>query len=127
MPNTDDFLKYFYQETKDLCLHFLTLITAVLVLSVSFAEKVFHFQHATGVRRIVVILAWCFLVLAIILCGAGLVYNALAGGNAAEKGNKYMALANVAYWLIILSGVSFVVGLIHIILAAIISKSNTPG
>lgn len=116
------FLKYNYSETKDMGLHFLTLVTAVLVFSLSFAEKVFDFKNASKQKRTVVILGWCLYLISIILCGIGLTLNALAGGAAVYNGD-YNYWAQLSYRFIILAGVSFILGLIFTIISAIISGS----
>jgi hypothetical protein len=117
------FLKYNYLETKDMGLHFLTLVTAVLVFSLSFAEKVFDFQNASKRKRTIVILGWCLYLISIILCGLGLTLNALAGG-AAVYGNDYNYWANLSYKFIVLAGVSFIFGLVFTIISAIISGTR---
>jgi hypothetical protein len=40
------FLDFVYPEVKDLCKHFLTLVTGILVFSVTFSEKIVIFQTA---------------------------------------------------------------------------------
>jgi hypothetical protein len=126
LSNADKFLKYNYFETKDMGLHFLTLVTAVLVFSLSFAEKVFDFQHASKRKRAVVIVGWCLYMLSIIFCGLGLTLNALAGG-AAVYNNEYESYANRAYLFIIFAGVCFIIGLVFTMISAIISRNSNAG
>lgn len=123
MTDAELFLKYNYPETKDMCLHFLTLVTAVLVFSLNFAEKVFDFQNATKNKRLVVITGWCLFILSIIFCGIGLAAISLAGGNAVYQQNDFQSLARLAYKFIVLSGISFIAGLIFIMTSAIISRN----
>lgn len=118
----EKFLKYNYPETKDMGLHFLTLVTAVLVFSLSFAEKVFDFQHSTKKKRLIVILGWCLYILSIIFCGLGLTLNALAGGAAAYDGN-YRSYATTSYEFIVFAGGCFIVGLVFTMVSAIISRN----
>jgi len=130
MTDAELFLKYNYAETKDMCLHFLTLITAVLVFSLNFSEKVFGFQNSTPKKRLVAICSWCLFILSIILCGLGLAANSLAGGQAvgelnideAHQQQTYYRLAEVSYKLITASGGLFILGLLFTIIAAIISR-----
>jgi len=124
MPDHELFLKYNYPETKELCLHFLTLVTAVLVFSLNFAEKVFDFKNSSKKKRLVVILGWWFFLLSIILCGVGLVYNSLAGGDAVYNQDKYHDLAQTAYKYIIIAGTSFIAGLAFIMISAIIARNS---
>jgi len=75
-----------------MCLHFLTLITAVLVFSLNFSEKVFDFQNSTSRKRLVAISSWCLFILSIIFCGLGLVVNSLAGGQRSVNLRRTAAL-----------------------------------
>src|ERR1035437_3517679 len=60
-----DFLKYAFAETKDLSKHFLTVVTAVLVFSLTFSEKIANFSGARPVVRWSIVAAWCCMFLAI--------------------------------------------------------------
>ena len=124
MSSAELFLKYNYPETKELCLHFLTLITAVLVFSLNFAEKAIDFQHSAQGKRLVIIMSWCLLVLAIVFCGLGLVFNSLAAGDAVYQKVNYLALAQKAYLCMLAAGTSFVLGLILMMIAAISTKAR---
>lgn len=105
-----------------MCLHFLTLVTAVLAFSVSFAEKVFDFQHSDGAKRRLIIFGWCFYLLSVILCGLGLTINSLAGGDAVYRQTNYRSLGEWAYLFIILAGFLFILGLTVSIISAIIAR-----
>lgn len=48
------FLKYNYAETKDLAKAFLTLASAILAFSVTFAEKVVDLQNSQPAPRILI-------------------------------------------------------------------------
>jgi len=124
MSGAELFLKYNYPETKELCLHFLTLITAVLVFSLNFAEKAIDFQNSAQGKRLVIIMSWCLFVLAIVFCGLGLVFNSLAAGDAVYQKVNYLALAQKAYLSILAAGTSFVLGLILMMIAAIATKAR---
>lgn len=102
-------------------LHFLTLVSAVLVFSLNFAEKVFDFKSATKMKRLVVIAGWCLFLVSIIFCGIGLVLNSLAGGDAVYHQQNYQKLAQLSYQLIVVAGCAFIGGLIFIILSAVLS------
>jgi hypothetical protein len=45
------FLQYNYLETKDLCKHFITIIIAVLVFSLTFSEKIIDFKNASTLAK----------------------------------------------------------------------------
>lgn len=51
-------LKYDYPETKDMCKQFLTLITTVLVISLTFSEKVIQFSAANVYSKWSLVTAW---------------------------------------------------------------------
>jgi cytochrome bd-type quinol oxidase subunit 2 len=124
MDDAELFLRYNYPETKDMCLHFLTLVTAVLVFSLNFAEKVFDFQNSTTRKRLVVIGGWCLFILSIIFGGLGLATNSLAGGDAVYEQKNYQSLAQLSYRFIILAGGSFITGLVLIMVSAVISRTT---
>lgn len=124
MNDAELFLKYNYTETKELCLHFLTLITAVLVFSLNFSEKVFDFQNSSKKNRLTVIIGWCLFLLSIILCGLGLVFNSVAGGDAVYAQKDYMNWAQYSYLSILFSGIFFVLGLCLTMISAVNSRKN---
>lgn len=76
------FLRFHYAEVKDLTKHFLTLISGSLVLSVSFAEKILPLASATPWQKALLGGSWLALLLSLILAGAGLFINYLAGEQA---------------------------------------------
>ncbi|WP_146185114.1 hypothetical protein [Flavobacterium pallidum] len=126
MDSFEQFLKYNYFETKDLCLHFLTLVTAVLVFSLNFAEKVFNFKEASGKRRSIIISGWCSFIFSIIFCGVGLALNSRAGGYALSKElNQLNCYSFWAYIFISLSGCLFILGLILTMVSAITTRDVT--
>jgi len=78
LPESSEmFLKYDYAETKDLCKHFLTLVTAVL----TFSEKIVDYRNATPLAKYLLLARRIMFLVAIIACGVGLVYMCLAGGG----------------------------------------------
>jgi hypothetical protein len=115
------FLQYDYPETKDLCKHFLTLVTAVLVFSLAFSEKIVNFPTAPKPAKRLLLSAWCSMIGAIIVCGVGLCYITIAAGEAIYGGARYYDSAFVAWKLIIIAGVSFVVGLVALMGAGVVS------
>lgn len=126
----DLFLKYNYTETKDLCKAFLTLITAVLVFSLTFSEKIVGFANVGAPSRVLMVLAWALMIIAIITCGIGLTFNALAGGAAVygrNLGRNYLELAAIAYKWIIAAGFSFVLALISLTLTACFTVWQSSG
>lgn len=115
------FLKYDYPETKDMCKQFLTLITTVLVISLTFSDKIVSFSSAANISKGLVILAWTSFLLAIIFCGLGLLFVTMAAGEAAYSRTKNWKQVNRAYKMIVAAGGLFILGLVLLISTAIVS------
>src|SRR5713101_2369489 len=110
------FLEFKYLEVKDLLKHFLTLISASLVFSVTFSEKIVDFAGASMVPKVIVIAAWSALILALGLCGVGLYTLYLVAESALESVvhgaySSYGRFQRASYMLQDLSGLLFGVGL----------------
>jgi len=117
------FLKYNYPETRDMCIHFLTLVSAILVFSLSMAEKVFDFVNASKANRRVIISGWCLFILSLIFCGIGLVFNSLAGGACVYQTSvSYQEYAGWSYLVIVLAGLFFIGGLLVVMISTIMTK-----
>jgi hypothetical protein len=117
------FLEFKYPEMKDLLKHFLTLISASLVFSVTFSEKIVDFATASIVPKVIVIAAWGTLILALGVCGIGIFTLYLTATSALESvmhnsGSSYERLQKTSYVLQDLSGLLFGVGLSLLVVAA---------
>lgn len=114
-------MQYNYPETKELCLKFLTLVISVLVFSITFSEKIIDIQNSSRVDKLVLVISWISLILAIVLCGIGLTIHTRAGGQAVygENDLELNRLSQLAYRFIILGGSAFVLGLGILTLAGI--------
>jgi hypothetical protein len=126
MPLNEDaanFLKYAFAETKDLALHFLTVVTAVLVFSLTFAEKIVNFNSAGRSARLFISVSWCSLLLSIVSCGIAICYVALSGGAASANGDprQYLPPMHNAILCLSIAGVLFVLALVTLIIAALTS------
>jgi len=115
----DQFLKYDYTETKDMCKQFLTLVSAILVTSLTFSDKITSLGDTSSTSKWLMLVAWSSFLLAIIFCGIGLLIITIAAGNAAGGGSTYRHTAYRSYVLIVLAGVCFVSGLILLIATAL--------
>lgn len=115
------FLKYDYPETKDMCKQFLTLITTVLVISLTFSDKIVGFNDASKVSKWLVISSWTSFLLAIIFCGLGLLFVTMAAGEAAYRKTRNWKQVNAAYKMIVAAGGLFILGLVLLIGTAITS------
>src|ERR1700741_559719 len=76
------FVAFYYAEIKDLAKHFLTLISATIVLSITFADKIVPFTTATTDQKAVLIAVWIFLLASLLLTGLGLFQIFLAAEKA---------------------------------------------
>jgi hypothetical protein len=118
------FLEFKYAEIKDLLKHFLTLISASLVFSVAFSEKIIDFDSASSLCKLAVIGAWFILVLALGSCGVGIYTLYLASERAIASllgGPKegYRQFVRVSYLFQDAAGLLFGIGLCLLIIAAI--------
>lgn len=123
IPDPSLFLKYDYPETRELIKSFLTLVSASLVFSVAFSEKIAKTHEADGIVRRLMFTAWVLFFLAIILGGAGIVLIAGSAGCAIYGDIPIVAcggwmLANLAWAAGLTGGVTYAAGLVCIVLAA---------
>lgn len=115
------FLKYDYAETKDLCSKFLTLVSALLVFSLTFSEKIIGYPSAQRWSKSFILVTWCLMLAAIITCGIGLTIDVLAAGQARYGSDNYVPLSQSAYRWILVAAFSFSASLITLIIAGAIS------
>ena len=76
----ETFMQYDYAETRDLLKAFITLISATLVFSLAFVDKIVGIAAAQPFVRHLVFGAWTSFFLALALAGAGIVMIAAAAG-----------------------------------------------
>lgn len=130
MPLTEaaqNFLRYPFTETKDLAEHFLTVVIAVLVFSLTFSEKIAGFNTAKAPVRWTITLAWCFMLLAIVAGGFSICYVALAGGSASSQGSpdQYWSTMNTGILWLGSAGILFVIGLISLLISTVQTAWNS--
>jgi hypothetical protein len=124
LSQSEMFLKYDYPETKDMCKQFLTLITTVLVISLTFSDKIVGFNNASIASKWLVISSWTSFLLAIIFCGLGLLFVTMAAGEAAYNRTKNWKKVNTAYNMIVAAGFFFILGLVLLIGTAVTTTYN---
>src|SRR5712691_7811535 len=120
------FLKYHYAEGKDLLKTFLTLLSATLVVSIAFAEKIIDFRNSGRLAKGYLMTCWMFLITAIIFCGLSICSNSFAGGaalsdlyiKATETNPEVFSWVSYSINFALLAGGAFICGLIAMILAA---------
>jgi hypothetical protein len=115
------FLRYDYTETKDLAKAFLTLVSSILVISITFSEKMVGGQSANRRSRLALSSCWLFLIISIIICGFALVLITIAAGEAIYGGTSYLSMASRAWYLMIGAGTLFALGLLSLAIAGIFS------
>lgn len=117
-----------YPEIKTLGIQFLTLVTAILVFSITFSEKIINYNISGNLVKMILILAWCLLVSSIIFDGIGLSYNAYALPVALTE--EHITTGDVpgfylpafkAVKIILFAGVCFILGIGFILIGAVIS------
>jgi len=113
------FMTFDYAETKDLCLHFLTLVSGVLVLSVTFAERIVAGAQPKATPRVLLCSCWTLLIAAMIACGIALVLLAAAAGDAVYGHlHGYPVTAWSAYRWVVAAGTCFVAGLVMLVVSS---------
>jgi hypothetical protein len=126
------FITYDYAEAKDLLKSALTLISGVLVVSITFGEKVVGLRNAPARARRFLVLAWVGLVLAFIAAGLALALMAITAG-ALVYGQQviygpirpyHLALGG---WLsTFAAGGLFVASLVSMVISAVIAMRVEP-
>jgi hypothetical protein len=130
---TKNFLTYDYPKAKDLAKSFLTLIAAILVVSITFSEKIIGFQTATRSKKVFLVMSWVLFFIAIICCGVALVFHYMAVLEAIDCGLlpcdspryslNYRDFFNIGSTIMGFAGISFGLGLISLIGSALLSMS----
>jgi hypothetical protein len=124
------FLKYDYANTVDLGKSFLTLVSAILVFSVTFAEKIINWEKSDLLSKSLLGVCWLLLIISIIGCGVSL--NFIFGSALAVTHpnvswrvvvygqiKDYLKTANFAWQIMGIAGCSFVLALILMLVVAI--------
>ena len=118
----DLFLKYDYPEAKDLCKQFLTLNVGVVVLSLTFADKVIGLTAPSYQSKILLLSSWSCLLASLAGCGASLAYISIAAGRVVygERTDFYRISVRTLVGVAV-SGAIFVIGLILLALASAVA------
>ncbi len=119
------FLEKDYAESKDLAKTFLTLLSAILVGSITFSEKIVDIHNSKRAPLLAMIVCWLLLMLAIVFTGSGLASMALGAGYAAYYPDAdYWAFESHAVLLFIGACFAFGVAMLSLILAGVISLTD---
>jgi hypothetical protein len=111
------FLEHTFPELKAFYAQFLTVISGVIVLSTTFAEKIIDFPNATQNARRLLVASWWLLVLSLVTCGMAYWYLAMVGIESLGRQASMPAttpldlrFARYSYVLASISGMSFLIG-----------------
>ncbi|MGB8418018.1 hypothetical protein [Paraburkholderia sp.] len=116
------FLDRDYAESKDLAKTFLTLLSAILVASITFSEKIVDVNNAELAPMSLMVLCWLLLLISIVACGTGLAFFVTGAGIAAYSPElDYREQETSGVILFLASGVIFGCALISLIAAGVTS------
>ena len=123
MTDPETFLKYDYAETKDLLKTFITLISATLVVSLTFSEKIIRFNQAERSVRSIFLASWVLFILALTSAGLGMAFVAAAAGTVLYGSIPlfdlgFARLAFLSWTFVMLAGATYVAGLIALAISA---------
>jgi hypothetical protein len=124
------FLDKDYAESKDLAKTFLTLLSAILVASITFSEKIVDVAKADLLPLATMIVCWLLILIAIVACGTGLASMSIAAGMAAYQPTlDYRKLETLGVLFFLAAGGTFVLSLCALIVAGVASlvKKRTAG
>jgi len=118
------FLSFLYPEVKDLAKNFLTLISATIVFSITFAEKVVDFAVATRAQKSAVVTSYAVLIASLGCCGLGLYTVFMAAEEASgsivyEYGSDFRTLTKVAYHWLDAAGALYGLGLVLLVVVSL--------
>ena len=111
------FLKYELADAKTLAIQFITLVSAILVFSITFSEKIINYVQTTKPIKILLLVSWVLFIIAIVLAGISLCYVFTSEAMLIGKDPDYEHIAIQGYWILCSAGCSFVLGLLFLLIA----------
>lgn len=122
-----EWFTYEFAEVKGISQQFITVVTGVLVFSVTFSEKIIHYEAAHSSQRLFLKASWCCCVLAIVGGGVSIVLIMLAGAFVRYPGSgDYEVAERFSFLALGLAGLVFVVGLICLLTSAFWGAARKP-
>lgn len=119
------FMKVDYENSKDLAKSFLTLLSALLVGSITFSEKIVAVHSASRTARSLMFGCWASFLGAILSCGVGLALMSMAlGWSAYQPYRDYRSFELLGVRMFMLAGLSFGAGLVCLLMAGVMSLSE---
>lgn len=126
------FMRYDYAEMKDLLKTFITVVSATIVFSLTFSDKIIKYDHSSVIIRRIVVSSWLCMIISLISAGASIVLIASAAGKMLYGSIPYIDYGSwiLTSWSVasaLIAGVIFVISLLLLIVAvALASHMNNP-
>lgn len=122
-PEAELFVRFDYTETRDLMKTFITIVSATLVFSISFSEKITRTHEADDAIRRTMFFAWAFFFAAIVAGGGAIVLIAAGASCVVYGAAPFLPCAGpnpaILSWISALAGGSlYVFGLFLLAFAA---------
>ncbi len=129
LSEVEKFLKYDYAETRDLLKAFITLISATLVFSLTFSDKIAIMDRTKPLIRQFIFAAWTSFFAALALAGGGVVSIAAAAGCVLYGAVPFVTCGTWTFAMLswvsgLAAGALYTIGLLLLVLAA--RKSYLP-
>jgi hypothetical protein len=115
----NDFLDFDYQESKDICETFLTVIAGVLAFTVTFADKTGFTSSAPWLPKSLMLGAWLVFAWSLVACVMGL-WLMFGAGHAAKyqpDSGRHRTKAQQATWCWKATALLFQIGFVLLIAA----------
>ncbi|MES2938808.1 MAG: hypothetical protein V4864_14065 [Pseudomonadota bacterium] len=119
--SAETFLKFVYPETRDLCKHFLTLVSGILVFSITFSEKIVEFHKADVWPRRLLLFAWSMLVSAFLAGGLSLTMLFVSASRAAGNHPGWGRLMELGGLTLFAAGGAFVLALLTLVACGVLA------
>jgi len=129
--DAEKFIKYGYPEIKEISIHFLIVVTSILIFSLTFSEKIVKFAEAKRHTKVILIFGWTFLIFSIILIVSGVALNTYALPVALSNihyiksegiiSQDFYDPAFKALFSLLMGGYFFTIGIISIVFSGILS------
>lgn len=118
---TDLYLRYDFVETRDLAKAFLTLTSAILVFSTTFARQTVGMKAGFSPTKMAMMSAWSALLVAIAIAFLSIYAVIIAGGRAVHGGGDVQLAATRAASLLVGASVLFILAMASLVAAGVLS------
>ncbi len=118
---SDLYLRYDFVQTRDLAKAFLTLSSAILVFSTTFARQTVGQRAGFNPTKMAVMSAWSALLVAIAIAFLSIFAVIVAGGRAVHGGGDMQVAATRAESLLVGASILFILGMVSMVAAGVLS------